>query len=253
MSETESKFHLEQNVFLTTTDEIDQEELKEYLEDFIEKKHFREGTQFIILCGVHGNKDGSVARYDPLIVPSYASMLEQLKEGHQAAIIEEMNYKMGKIVPIFSLPQDDGKYHILMSISEDAIQREFESLLEKKTPVVLIFASCHSVKSEINKILRSSGLLSVLTLGDERGQISAVYELDTSQKEILQKVAKDHEKPSKNPLTTKNIFIYGSCGSGKTFMVTELSKMRFFFYDNLNLKTGGKIPHLIVTTHNRWA
>ena len=64
-------------------------------------------------------------------------------------------------------------------------------MLKTSEPHVLIFASCFSQESEINDILRSEGLFSVLNVAAERGEITCgnVFKLEPEQQDVLKKIA----------------------------------------------------------------
>ena len=99
------------------------------------------------------------------------------------------------------------------------IKAKFRDLLGRENPFVLIFASCHSYYSnEIKNILRSYGVYAVLSMLNDRGEITKgkFYMLDKGQKQILTKVSDDHD--SGNDLETKNILLYGNSGTGNILL-----------------------------------
>ena len=103
--------------------------------------------------------------------------------------------------------------------SKEMIKAKFRDLLGRENPFVLIFASCHSYySSEIKDILRSYGVYAVLSMLNDRGEITKgkFYMLDKGQKQILTKVSDDHD--SGNYLETKNILLYGNSGTGNVLL-----------------------------------
>ena len=68
-----------------------------------------------------------------------------------------------------------------------------DNMMTSDCPNVLIFASCYSQKSEINNIMKASGLYSALLVAAERGDISCgkVFKLDLEQQAFLKKIAEN--------------------------------------------------------------
>ena len=77
----------------------------------------------------------------------------------------------------------------------------------------------------------------MLILAKDRAEITEdrCVVLDKSQQDIIQTVAKKHPK---------NIFLWGSSGTGKTIMLTEILKMKMSQYN----KTGQKL-NIFVTSY----
>ena len=80
--------------------------------------------------------------------------------------------------------------------SKELITEKYEEIKESKEPCVIIYSSCWSYYSQITQIMRSSGLLSVIALKKDRGEITKgqVYQLNDDQKETLDKVTKEEKK-----------------------------------------------------------
>ena len=74
------------------------------------------------------------------------------------------------------------------------------------------------------------------------------YYLDEIQKEIITTIAKDHEQ-TENPknLKTKNLFLWGSRGTGKTLVLTEALSMKVSYYRKKKVNL-----NVFVTTYDRW-
>ena len=52
----ESKFRIENNVFVSATEEIDVSELQEYIVDLVQSGNLPEGTIFYLIGGIHHGK-----------------------------------------------------------------------------------------------------------------------------------------------------------------------------------------------------
>ena len=164
---TNEKFHVENNVIITTKDAITVEEVSNYLKENF--NNFKLGSEFVILCGIHGSKDGAMGHFDYDLVDDYRGMFERfLVAKHfqaQAKVIKERKYQMGNVLTILSKPDrnHEGRY-VLYESSKERIKIEFERVANAQKPIVLILASCWSFRSEISNILRSTGLYAALNI-----------------------------------------------------------------------------------------
>ena len=188
------KFHVENDTIITTKDEITVQEVFNYLSKNLDK--FRVGSQFTIICGVHGYPDGKLGEGDLDLVSDYHAMLEwfhnSVKYPQQAKVVKERQYLMGNPLTIFSKKDKNQKdKYVLQNHSRVALKIKFEEMLYKCKPIVLILASCWSHKSEISNILRSVGIFTVMNVLEERGKITNgnMFQLDPEQREFLNKVA----------------------------------------------------------------
>ena len=66
----------------------------------------------------------------------------------------------------------------------------------------------------------------------DKGDISfgQFFKLDSNQIDILSTVAADHSQNDPNQLKSKNVFLYGSHGTGKTILLSEIFMMRLAYY-----------------------
>ena len=185
-----SKFNVENDVIFTTLDEISVQEVFNYLSENLDK--FRVGSQFIVACGVHGSDTGELGCGDIDLVADYHAMFEWFynheKYPRQAKIVDERKYRFGTPLTMFSKrdKKRPGKY-VLESHCKAELKIRFEDLLTKRIPIVFILASCWSYRSEICNIIRSTGLLTVLNVLEERGQITNgnMFLLDPGQQEFF--------------------------------------------------------------------
>ena len=204
--ESDERIHVENNVILTTKDEISVQQMFNYLTKNLDK--FRVDSEFVIICGVHGSPNGKLCKSDEDFRYDYEMMNRWFKNhkkyGRQAKIVEDRKYKMSTVIEVNSIKQEmkEGQY-LLTDESKAKLQNEFERILSSDKPVVLILASCWSFRSDISNILRSTGLYSALILSEERGSITAgkLFQLDHEQKDFLREITQDDTK--------KDIFIFG--------------------------------------------
>ena len=189
--------HVENNVILTTIDTVRLQQVFNYLSNNLNR--FRVGSEFVVVCGVHGAENGELMEADGVFKYDYETMFkwfnsqwhyEEFSPGSAQPfrIIKERNYKMGRVIEVTSEPDEskDGKY-ALKDDSKAKLKTTFEEFLSKQVPIVLILASCFSFKSQICDILRSTGLLTVLNMLEERGEITNgnMFLLDPGQQEFF--------------------------------------------------------------------
>ena len=204
--ESDERINVENNVILTTKDEITVQQTFNYLSKNLDK--FRVGTEFVVVCGVHGSPDGKLGESDEDFLYDYEMMNRWFKNhekyGQQAKTVQDRAYKMSTVIEVNSIEEEakSGQYS-LTDESKAKLQDEFERILSLDRPVVLILASCWSFRSDISNILRSTGLYSALVTSEERGSITAgkLFKLDPEQQDLLRMVANDD--------SIKDIIIYG--------------------------------------------
>ena len=220
------KFNSERNVIITAKDEIKSTDVERYIKENL--KTFPQGSQFIVFCGHHHQKnaDGSVqiAKSESKIVADYNAMFENVIKAYQKCDCKancekcqrydlwlEKKFKMGLVLPLYTTVSDSSKVSdncmiedkcicgknclkfVLNQTSKNSIEIMTNYLLTSNCAHTLIFASCYSQKSEINNIMRASGLFSALTLAEERGGITSgkVFKLDPEQQLFLKKIAEN--------------------------------------------------------------
>ena len=195
--------HVENNVILTTKDLIRVQQLFNYLSTNLDK--FRVGSEFVVLCGVHGSEEGRLMEAGGIFKHDYTTMFRWFnseqhyndfspKSAKPFQLVAERKYQMGKVIEIASeLDESKEDRYKLTDSSKMAIKNEFERILDVNKPTVLVLASCYSFRSEISNMLRSSGLYSALIASEDRGDITAgkLFCLDEDQKNLLRRVAND--------------------------------------------------------------
>ena len=237
------RVHVENNVIITTKDEISRQQTFNFLCRNLDR--FRIGSEFVVICGVHGGEGGEMLEADKDFRYDYEAMFrwfhkEKLykrcapRNAKPIELVEERQYQMGTVVEISSIenPDYEGRYK-LDEKSKVAIKAQFERILIAKKPVVLFLASCFSHGGEISDILRSCGIYSTIRLLEDKGEVTMgqFFKLDSNQTEILSTIASDHSQNDPIHLSSKNVFLYGSHGTGKTILLSEIFMMRLAYYN----------------------
>ena len=201
-ADADELFHVENNVILTTKDKVTSQKTFNYLSTNLDK--FRVGSEFVVICGVHGTERGRLMEEDQIFQHDYTTMFRWFnsqepydnfspESAQPFQLIRLRNYKMGRVVNVESKLDERMNKYVLTDASKEDVVKEFERILESEMPTVLILASCWSFQSEISNILRSSGLYSALIASDERGEITArkLFRLDKEQQDVFKMISSD--------------------------------------------------------------
>ena len=238
---SDERVHVENNVILTTKDEISSQQTFNYL--CMNLDRFQIGSEFVVICGIHGAPGGEMLEGDEDFRYDYETMFRWFHKENQYKkcaprnskpfeFVEKRQYQMGTVVEMSSveIPDHEGRYK-LDEKSKVALKAQFERLLVTKKPVVLFLASCWSHNSEISDILRSCGIYTTIRLLQDQGELTQgrFFKLDSNQTDILSTVASDHNQNDPNHLRSKNVFLYGSHGTGKTILLSEIFMMRLAY------------------------
>ena len=161
-----------------------------------------------------------VGNFDSTIVENYKAMFDSVKNccetlcelgenkidcggciqcktvRDKGALWKQKNFEMDErfVLPI-KTKEENGKFE-LEPDSISLIKKAFDDLISSDKPHVFIFASCWSFFSEINSVLRASGLISALFLSKERYDITEgrMFKLNEDQKHLLELAAKEEKK-----------------------------------------------------------
>ena len=146
------RFHVENNVILTTNNEISSQQTFNYLSTYLDQ--FRVGSEFVVLCGVHGSPEGKLREFDGDFRYDYEAMFRWFHVESRYnrfspptrkpfQLIEERKYQMGTVIEVSS--EEDANNNGEFKLDENskvALKTEFERLLGLNRPIVLILASC---------------------------------------------------------------------------------------------------------------
>ena len=198
-TEKVSKFRLENNVFISVTEEIKAGELQEYIVDLVKSGVLPIGTAFYLVGGIHHdiNKLGNVteSKTDFTLLHGfyhkiYTSLIN-LKTW------DKMNYDY-ELVPITCSEQvtfigaSCHEAYQLSEISKREILKLTRKLLKRERPSLIVFASCFSFESAIKHFLYSKGVMASLSISYDKGQVSdgKQFSLDQDQQDIIKKYDK---------------------------------------------------------------
>ena len=202
-------FHDEHLVIISSNEEINMLQWSEHLAENWDRL-MKENTRLLVLAGVHGKEDGELGKNEikgrENFVEDSKKQIERLKRDFKDDIEKR---KME-----FSV-RDVGSHRKRSELDSDA----FIAALKEFQPTMILLAFCWSHKSELNDLLRAAGIYSTLILREDLAQISESrhVHLDKDQRNLVKKVAE--EEP-------KNVFLWGTSGSGKTLLAAECLKMK---------------------------
>ena len=208
-------FTTENYVIISTNTEIDSLQWQRHFRDKWDQL-IRQNTKVLVLAGIHGCKDGEIGRVDEGLLGEYKHQINFLKKKYKNDLEEKK--------AVFVL-ENMGSH-----ISETEFDEEaFVQAVKKHNPTVISLAFCYTNVSVINDILRSSGIYSFMILSKDRANITEdrCLALDSTQKQVIKTVVE---------VQPKNIFLWGSSGTGKTIILTEVLKIKISHYNKKNIK-----------------
>ena len=167
----------------------------------------RSNDKILIICGAHGNPDGSLDKQ------AEASDLREMKaDWIKRKVVRE---EQVEVLDLF----------VYLKQGVEVDKSKFIAKVLQVNPGIIAICVCHSHLSQIHFILIEAGIISVQKLERDlqlatRGRC---IELDETQRKLLFTVAKP-----KN--ICKTTIIHGPEGSGKTILALEVLKMKLFHY-----------------------
>ena len=118
---SDKRFHVENNVILTTKDEISCQQTFNYI--CMNLDSFSIGAEFVVVCGVHGSPEGEMLEGDEDFYYDYDAMFRWFhnevrykkcapKNSKPFELVEKRQYQMGTVVEVSSveIPDHEGKY-----------------------------------------------------------------------------------------------------------------------------------------------
>ena len=162
-------------------------------------------SRILVVCGVHGGRDGSVGPVDHGLVLDSESQLKYLKEIKLKEDIDERNISFDLV--------DVGE-----SFGEKLDEEKFVKAVRDYQPTVLILGFCWTNVSAMNSLLRGAGIYAALVIKQESGDISEgrYLVMDSAQEQVVRKMGDK---------THSNLFLWGTSGCGKTIVSTQVVEM----------------------------
>ena len=241
-NELSNKFHdfeFGLHKILTTIGKINAEDIKAFFEKLMKKqpgeieKILPKKSKLVVFCGYHGIKEkedfSKMGKYFEGFFNDVKSSLIDLEEDEKLGLKERLEIEelSGDIRQISLLP---GR-NFIQSV-KSATNTAFKNLQYGNEPTVIFLLSCFSEFSDLKEFLQESGVCAVAALKNDLGIITngKCFELDDNQGRILKEFKDDHQNAKKiGDLKTRNLYISGPFGCGKTVIIVEVCWMRICF------------------------
>ena len=210
-------------------------------------EEFPIGAHFSIFAGSHGSDDGNFGDTTEAqrgsMINEYSAMIANIK-SKQPDVIKKRKYKFEGVKPIGKV----GGY-LNHEVHDDLLDAYMEQILKDKHPHVILLGFCYSNKSVLVSMMMELGVLPVVAAKMERGMISngTCHKVAKNQRKPLKVVKDDHieHKNSLENAKSKNVFLWGSTGTGKTEILKLILRMRIAFHKRIHQKNSCKINVII--------
>ena len=170
-------------------------------------------------------------------------MIANIKEK-KPDVIRKRKYKFESVKPVGEV----GGY-LNHEVHDDSLDTFMEQMLIDKHPHVILLGFCYSNKSVLVSMMMELGVLPVVAAKMERGMISngTCHKVAKNQRKPLKVVKDDHieHKHSLENAMSKNVFLWGSTGTGKTEILKLILRMRIAFHKRIHQKNSCKINIII--------
>ena len=191
-------------IFIASVTAINYIDLRKYLRPKLSRdaKVFPKKTVFYLLSGIHHGNGGVIGHSDSSLNSQFQTLFKILSNfcgyldckecksirgkpcSSKLSVWKEMEYDF-KIIPLDTIAQDET--FELSERSENDLMNLSKELTEQTRPSALIFASCHSLYSSITDILRCNGIIAIMNISKDLGEVTEgkVFHLDDQQREVL--------------------------------------------------------------------
>ena len=219
--------------------------LKAYMIDFPDR------TRVQIFCGTHGARDGSFGHTS---LHEMGDMINQYKQV--VAHVLTYDKKRAKIAKekgirfdvrfVGELPGFD-----TYQIHFKELRATLQDMMDSEDPYIVILAFCFTNVSILRDMLMEMGFLAILDSKAERSLLSdgTCHRMTLGQQTPINAAGKDHirihTKDELQSAQTKNMFLFGSTGTGKTEILKHLARMRIQFYKRIYKENSQKINCII--------
>ena len=204
-------FKEERLVIVTSTDAINMIDWRAYLDQNFDRLA-RQDSKILILGGIHGRKNGEIGRRDENWVRWNKLQIGWL-ERKRAKEISERNIKIEHVDLGACLVDDKLDEGLLKAAIQD--------------PTLVFLAFCFTDVSVLNDILRGAGIYAAMIVKQETNMVTEGHyaRLDPVQEMVVREVG-DRK--------VSNVFIWGSGGSGKTIVATQVLDIILAQYRAIN-------------------
>ena len=200
---TKDWFRTENFVIITSNIEIDSLQWQKHFQNNWNQL-IRPNTKVLVLAGIHGCKDGTLGFVDEGLLKEYEHQIQFLKRRYK----EDLEDKKAQfILENVGSHMNEGKFS----------ENTFIKVVKEHNPTVITIAFCYTTVSVIHEILlRSSGIYTLMIMSKDCADITEdkCMSLDSTQKQIIETVVE---------FQPKNVFLWGSSGTGKTIVLAEVS------------------------------
>ena len=190
----DSKFRLENNVFISAIEEINAHDLQTYLSELVLTGGLPFGTTFYMIGGIHHGRDQDKKAFEgrtdfTLLHGFYHQVYTKLS---QLEIWNKMNYDFS-LVPITCSEEIDTTTwqttYNFSDISKLELTKLARKLIKGKKPSLVVFASCFSFYSTIKDYLYSKGVMASLSISYDKGKVSEgkLFSLDQDQQDVIKR------------------------------------------------------------------
>ena len=190
----DSKFRLENNVFISAIEEINAHDLQTYLFELMLSEVLPSGTTFYMIGGIHHSltqaEEVKEAKTDfTLLHGFYHQVYTKLI---QLEIWNKMKYDF-TLAPITCSEEIDTTTwqtaYKFSDISKLELTKLARKLIKGKKPSLVVFASCFSFYSTIKDYLYSKGVMASLSISYEKGKVTErkLFSLDQDQQDVIKR------------------------------------------------------------------
>ena len=213
------KFESYNKIFIAAIDSVIYFDLLKFLKPRLQRPNlvFPKGTIFHLLAGLHhepsSKEHGQPGKTDPSLLSQFHHTLLKYIQNIcgfddctqcqklitmkpcKKSIWKDMDYQLKSIhlETVSGFDQDHESYELSTESRKnlEALSKELRNQTkDNANPSALIFASCYSLYSNITDILRTNGILAIMNISKDKGEVSEgkAFHLDVDKRRIIHKL-----------------------------------------------------------------